>query len=53
MIYAFEVPLCGMIIFSSFMKTGTDVQEVLRFYITNFRGCNVGITDGRELRRTA
>jgi hypothetical protein len=29
-----------------FMKTGTGVQEILRFCLINLRGSNVGITDG-------
>jgi hypothetical protein len=33
----------------SFMKIGTGVQAVLRFSLINVRGCNVGITDGRDL----
>jgi hypothetical protein len=41
--------LCGMKYVPSFMKAGTDVQEILRFCISNFRGCNIGHTDGRDL----
>jgi hypothetical protein len=33
----------------SFMKMGTGVQAVLRIYLNNFRRCNIGITDGRNL----
>jgi hypothetical protein len=33
----------------SFMKIGTGVQAVLRIFLRNLRGFNVGITDGRDL----
>jgi hypothetical protein len=39
----------GMIYIPSFMKVGAGVQAILRFCLTNFRGFNVGITDGRDL----
>jgi hypothetical protein len=32
----------------SFMNIGTGVQAILRFFPRNFRGCNVGINDGRN-----
>jgi hypothetical protein len=32
-----------------FMNIGTGVQEILRFFLRNLRGCNVGITNGRDL----
>jgi hypothetical protein len=35
--------------FLLFMKIGTGVQAVLRFCLRNLRGCNVGITDGKDL----
>jgi hypothetical protein len=31
------------------MKTGTGVQAILRFSLSNLKGCSVGITDGRDL----
>jgi hypothetical protein len=34
---------------TSFMKTGTDVQTILRFCLNNSNGCNIGITDVRRL----
>jgi hypothetical protein len=37
---------------STFMKIGTGVQAILRFSLRNLRGCNVGITDGRDIRIT-
>jgi hypothetical protein len=40
---------CGMIYVTSLMKTGTGVQAVSRFGFRNLRGCNVGITDRRDL----
>jgi hypothetical protein len=33
----------------SFMKIGTGVQAILRFCLRNLRGCDVGITDRRDL----
>jgi hypothetical protein len=47
--YVVEVASCGMIHIPSFMKTGTDIEAVLRFCLRNLRGCNVGITDGGDL----
>jgi hypothetical protein len=46
---AVEMASCGMIYIPSFMKIGTDVQAILRFSLTNLRGCNVDITDGTDL----
>jgi amino acid permease len=34
----------------SFIKTGVGIQTTLMFGLINFKGCNVGITEGRELR---
>jgi hypothetical protein len=34
----------GMIHVPSFMKNSTGLLEILRFGLTNLRGCNVGIT---------
>jgi hypothetical protein len=31
------------------MKTGVGVQVILRDFLRNLRGCNVGIADGRGL----
>jgi hypothetical protein len=28
----------------SFMKIGADVERILRCFLSNLRGCNVGIT---------
>jgi hypothetical protein len=46
--YAVEMASCGMIYLPSFMKIGTGVQTILRFFLRNSRGCNVGITDGKD-----
>jgi uncharacterized protein YraI len=39
----------GMIYIPSFMNIGTGVEVILKFCISNFRGCNVGIADGKDL----
>jgi hypothetical protein len=46
--YAADMPSCGMIFLPSFMKTGKDVERILKFRFRNLKGCNVGITDGRD-----
>jgi hypothetical protein len=33
----------------TFMKTGRGVERILRFCLRNLKGCNVGITDGRDI----
>jgi hypothetical protein len=33
----------------SFVNTGTGVQAILRFYLRNLRGRNVGITDWQDI----
>jgi hypothetical protein len=33
--YAVEMASCGMIYVPSFMKIGTGVQAILRFYLSN------------------
>jgi hypothetical protein len=47
--YATEMDLRAMIYIPSFMKIVTGVQAILTIYLINLRGCNVGITDGRDL----
>jgi hypothetical protein len=47
--YAIKMALCVMIYVRSFMKTGIGVQVILRFGLSNLRGCNIGITDKRHL----
>jgi hypothetical protein len=34
---------------SDFMKIGTGVQAILRLDLRNLKGCNVGITNGRDM----
>jgi hypothetical protein len=46
MMYAVEMASCGMIYITGFMKIGTGVQAILRFCLSNLKGCNVGITGG-------
>jgi hypothetical protein len=47
--YAFELASCGLTYVQIFMKIGTAVQAILMSVLKNFRGCNVGVTDGRDL----
>jgi hypothetical protein len=47
--YTVEMALCGMIDIKSFMKIGTGVPKILKFGLRNLRGCNVGITDGKDV----
>jgi hypothetical protein len=50
MMYAVESAPCGMIYLPSFMTIATGVQAILWVWLRNLRGCNVGITDGRDLQ---
>jgi hypothetical protein len=34
-------------IHTKFIKIDTGVQAILRTYLSNLNGCNVGITDGQ------
>jgi hypothetical protein len=47
--YRVKIVSCGMIYAPSLMKIDRGLQTVLRFSLRNFGGCNVGITDGRDL----
>jgi hypothetical protein len=38
-----------MINLPSFVETGTGVEAILRFCLSNLNGCNGGIADGRDL----
>jgi hypothetical protein len=38
----------GMIYIPSLMKTSRGVHGILRFCLSNFKVCNVGITDAKE-----
>jgi hypothetical protein len=40
---------CGVIRIPSFMKIGTGVQAVLRLWLSDLGGCNVGNTVGEDL----
>jgi hypothetical protein len=42
--YAVDIAFCGMIYLISFMKVGAVL-----FCLRNLKGCNVGITDGKDL----
>jgi hypothetical protein len=44
--YAVEMASYGIIhvCIPSFMKVSTGIQAMLRFSLSNLRGCNVGIT---------
>jgi hypothetical protein len=39
----------GIIYIPCFMKIGTGVKGILRLCLNNLRGCDIGITDGRNL----
>jgi hypothetical protein len=45
-----EMASCGIIYLPGSMKIATGVRAVLRVRLRNLKGCNVGITDGRDLR---
>jgi hypothetical protein len=47
--YATEIASCSMIYMSSFLKINTGVQAIIRFCLSNLRGCNVGITDPKGI----
>jgi hypothetical protein len=51
MIYATQMVSGGMIYIyiPNFVKIGTGVQAILRLYLINVRGYNVGITGGKDL----
>jgi hypothetical protein len=44
-----EIGSDGMIYIPSFIKTGAGVEGILRFCLSNLKGCNIVITDGRNL----
>jgi hypothetical protein len=45
---AVEIASCSMIYVPSFMKIGIGVQTIFRFLLITLRGCNVGVSDGRD-----
>jgi hypothetical protein len=44
-----EMASSGMMYIPSFKTIGSDIQVLLRFCLNCVRGCNVGITDGKDL----
>jgi uncharacterized protein YraI len=46
---AVEMGSGGMKCIPNVMKIGTGVQAILRFCLRNLKGCNVGISDEKEL----
>jgi hypothetical protein len=46
---AIEIATYGMTYTPRFMKIDTGVQAILRFCLRNLKGCNAGITDGRDV----
>jgi hypothetical protein len=49
LMYAVEMPSCGIIFLPSFIKIGTGIQVILRFCVSNLIGCNICKTKGMEL----
>jgi hypothetical protein len=49
--YTVEMASCDMLHLPSFIKIGTHVQEILRMFLRNLRGCKVGITPGINLQK--
>jgi hypothetical protein len=49
MIYTVEMPSSSKVFLPSFMKIGTGIKTILRFFLSNLNGCNVGITNGMKL----
>jgi hypothetical protein len=47
--YAFEMAVYGLVYVPSSMKIDIGVQEILKFWLENLRGCNVGIAGWRDL----
>jgi hypothetical protein len=47
--YIADVALDDILYIPIFMKIGTGVQVILRFYLRNLKGCNVGITHGTDI----
>jgi hypothetical protein len=45
MMYIVEMASCELINLTSYMMMATDVQAMLRFCLSNYKDCNVGITD--------
>jgi hypothetical protein len=39
----------GILYIQSVLEIGKNVEGILRFYLSNLKGRNIGITDGRDL----
>jgi hypothetical protein len=44
-----DMASCYMIYLPRFVEIGTGVKTILRFFHSNLKGCNSGITDDRDL----
>jgi hypothetical protein len=49
MMYAVEIPSCGMMFLQSCLKIGEGVEGIFRFCLSSLKGCDAGISDGRDL----
>jgi hypothetical protein len=49
MVYAVQMPSPGMTLLPSFINIATCVKSIFRIFLSNLNGCNVDITDGRDL----
>jgi hypothetical protein len=47
--YGVEMVTRGKIFFPNFMIIGKDVQAILKIFLSNLDGCNIGITEEKEL----
>jgi hypothetical protein len=43
--YTVEMASRGMIYIQSFLKTGKDIEGILRICLSNLKGCKAGITN--------
>jgi hypothetical protein len=49
MMHAVDMVSYGKMYIPSLIKIGTGIRAILRLCLRNLRGCNVGITVGRDL----
>jgi hypothetical protein len=49
-IYAIETGSGGIRNIEIFTQIFTDVQAVLKVFLSNLKGCSVGITNGKDMR---
>jgi hypothetical protein len=47
--YAVEISSYGMVFLPNSIKIGVGIQAILRFCLRKLEGCNVGITNARDL----